>query len=132
MPPSTARRTAPVPALAAAALACVLTAPSAQATSPEPRPPVVASAAVVPAAQPVEQPREDHVESAGQQRPVPGSEAPENATAGGDTSGDEARGALGDLIADPERGPLVAVGTAVLGLLGVFVAGLSRRPGPAD
>ncbi len=38
----------------------------------------------------------------------------------------------GPALTDRGRGPLLAVGLAVLGLVGAFVAGLSRRPGPAD
>ncbi|MGX5358022.1 hypothetical protein [Kocuria sp. KH4] len=33
---------------------------------------------------------------------------------------------------DRERGPLLAVGGAVVALMGAFVAGLSRRPDPVD
>jgi hypothetical protein len=35
-------------------------------------------------------------------------------------------------VTDRGQGPLVAVGLAVLALVGAFVAGLSRRPDPAD
>ncbi|MFE7629910.1 hypothetical protein [Kocuria sp. NPDC057446] len=38
----------------------------------------------------------------------------------------------GASLTDRGRGPLVAVGLAVLALVGAFVAGLSRRPDPAD
>lgn len=37
----------------------------------------------------------------------------------------------GASLSDRGRGPLVAVGLAVLALVGAFVAGLSRRPDPA-
>ncbi|MFF0904611.1 UNVERIFIED_CONTAM: hypothetical protein RF653_13100 [Kocuria sp. CPCC 205316] len=35
-------------------------------------------------------------------------------------------------LTDRGQGPLLAVGLAVLALVGAFVAGLSRRPDPAD
>jgi hypothetical protein len=35
-------------------------------------------------------------------------------------------------VTDRGQGPLVAVGLAVLALVGAFVAGLSRRPDPAE
>lgn len=38
----------------------------------------------------------------------------------------------GASLMDRGQGPLVAVGLAVLALVGAFVAGLSRRPDPAD
>ncbi|GAA1762550.1 hypothetical protein [Kocuria aegyptia] len=38
----------------------------------------------------------------------------------------------GPALAERGRGPLVAVGLAVLALVGAFVAGLSRRPDAAD
>jgi hypothetical protein len=38
----------------------------------------------------------------------------------------------GASLTDRGQGPLVAVGAAVLALVGAFVAGLSRRPDPVD
>lgn len=111
MPAPAARRLAlaAVPAV----LACALAAPPAAAAVPEPAPTV--SSGIVAGAPGAGVPDAGAPEPVGELAPA-AQVAPEAASS----------------LTDRGRGPLVAVGLAVLALVGAFVAGLSRRPEPVD